>query len=110
MSSCTRATGGGVFLSRLFNKYLLAKLASSGQQQCVAFPLCGKTLEMKAVLDAGHRVVGLEGSQKAAEAFFQENQLAYEMETDENNQCHTYKVNHISRLLLRHRHIVSLDM
>jgi hypothetical protein len=105
-----RAIHTGIFLSRLFTKNLLSKLASSGQQQCVAFPLCGKTLDMKAVLDAGHRVVGLEGSQKAAESFFQENQFAYEMETDENNQCHVYKVNHTSRLLRRHRHIVSFDM
>ena len=39
---------------------------------------------MKAVLDRGHRVIGVEGSRKAVENFYQENQIAYELETDEN--------------------------
>jgi thiopurine S-methyltransferase len=68
-------------------------LVSSQQQQCVAFPLCGKSLDMTAVLDTGHRVIGIEGSQTGIEAFFSENNIPYEIEKDENNQYQIYKVN-----------------
>ena len=81
-----------VSFSSLFKKYLLAKLVTSNEQQCVLFPLCGKTLDMKAVLDAGHRVIGVEGARKGVEAFFDENQIAYELEQDANDQCQIYKV------------------
>ena len=46
---------------------------SSKEQQCVVFPLCGKTLDMTGVLDIGHRVIGIEGCQSAIETFFKEN-------------------------------------
>ena len=46
---------------------------------------------MKAVLDSGHRVIGIEGCQSAIEAFFGENNIPYELEKDENNQCQIYK-------------------
>lgn len=84
-----------VFLSllRLFKTHLISKLVSSQQQQCVAFPLCGKSLDMTAVLDTGHRVIGIEGSQTGIEAFFNENNIPYEIEKDENNQYQIYKVN-----------------
>ncbi len=84
-----------VFLSllRLFKTHLISKLVSSEQQQCVAFPLCGKSLDMTAVLDTGHRVIGIEGSQTGIEAFFNENNIPYEIEKDENNQYQIYKVN-----------------
>jgi thiopurine S-methyltransferase len=77
----------------LFARNLLPKLVASNQQQCVVFSLCGKTLDMKAVLDAGHRVIGIEGSPIAAEAFFKENNIPYETETDETNKYQIYKVN-----------------
>lgn len=48
---------------------------------------------MKAVLDAGHRVIGIEGSRSGIEAFFNENNIPYEIENDENNQYQIYKVN-----------------
>lgn len=48
---------------------------------------------MKAVVDIGHRVIGIEGSQKAIETFFEEHNIPYEIEKDENNQCQIYKVN-----------------
>ena len=77
----------------LFQKYVLSKLGSADEQKCVLFPLCGKTLDMKAVLDAGHRVIGVEGCQKGVEAFFQENNISYTIDNDASNQCHVYKVN-----------------
>jgi thiopurine S-methyltransferase len=67
-------------------------LVSSEQQKCVVFSLCGKTLDMKAVLDLGHRVIGIEGSQTAVEAFFNENNIPFEIENDQSNQCQIYKV------------------
>ncbi|CAF2835798.1 unnamed protein product [Rotaria sp. Silwood2] len=79
------------FVSDLFKKHILPKLLSSKKQKCVVFPLCGKTLDMKAVLDTGHQVIGIEGSQAAIEAFFNENNIPYETEKDENNQCEIYK-------------------
>ncbi|UJR33145.1 hypothetical protein I4U23_020602 [Adineta vaga] len=80
-------------VSDLFQSFLIPKLVSAEQQKCVVFPLCGKTLDMIAVLDAGHRVIGLEGSTSAVEAFFNENSIPYDIENDENNQCQTYKGN-----------------
>ena len=71
---------------------MLPKLIASKQPKYVLFSLCGKTIEMKAVLDNGHRVIGIEGSQTAIEAFFNENQISYEIEKDETNQYEFYKV------------------
>ncbi len=48
---------------------------------------------MIAVLDNGHQVIGIEGSQTGIEAFFKENNITYELEKDESNQCQVYKVN-----------------
>ena len=73
---------------------------NSSQQQCVAFTLCGKSLDMIAVLDAGHRVIGIEGCQSAVEAFFNENQIPYEIEKDQNDQCLIYKVENRCLLLI----------
>jgi hypothetical protein len=47
---------------------------------------------MKAVLDMGHQVIGIEGSQNGIEAFFNENNIPYEVEKDESNQYQIYKV------------------
>jgi hypothetical protein len=47
---------------------------------------------MTAVLDTGHRVIGIEGSPTAAEAFFNENNIPYEIEKDESDQYQIYKV------------------
>ncbi|CAF1359240.1 unnamed protein product [Rotaria sordida] len=79
------------FVSDLFKTHILPKLISSEEKKCVVFPLCGKTLDMKAVLDLGHRVIGIEGCKAGIEAFFNENNISYEIEKDENNQCEIYK-------------------
>ena len=79
-----------IVVFRLVKKHLLSKLNSAEQQQCVAFSLCGKSLDMIGVLEAGHRVIGIEGCQTAIEAFFTENQIPYEIEKEENSLI--YKV------------------
>ncbi len=48
---------------------------------------------MKAALDIGHQVIGIEGSQSAVEAFFNENNIPHKVEKDESNQFQVYKVN-----------------
>jgi hypothetical protein len=50
---------------------------------------------MRAVLDAGHRVIGIEAIDKAVLAFFQENNIAYDIETDGDETCQVYKVNRL---------------
>lgn len=47
---------------------------------------------MKAVLDAGHRVVGIEGVLKAVQTFFEEHEIAYTVEHDEENKYQIYQV------------------
>lgn len=42
-------------------------------------PLCGKTLDMLWLATRGHKVVGVELSQIACDAFFSENKLSYEI-------------------------------
>ena len=44
----------------------------------VLVPLCGKSLDMLYLHQAGHSVIGVELSEIAAEAFFTENQLSFE--------------------------------
>ncbi len=46
---------------------------------CIFVPLCGKSLDMLWLHSQGHRVLGIELSRKAAKAFFEENQLPYEV-------------------------------
>jgi len=50
---------------------LLPKLSS------VFIPLCGKTVDMKYLSDKGHKVVGLEISEKGILEFFKDNELSY---------------------------------
>lgn len=52
----------------------------------VLVPLCGKTLDMLYLHEAGHAVVGVELSEIAAEAFFAENQLTFERRETGNLQ------------------------
>lgn len=52
----------------------------------VLVPLCGKSLDMLYLHQAGHRVVGVELSEIAAEAFFEENQLTYKRSNTGNLQ------------------------
>jgi thiopurine S-methyltransferase len=77
---------------RHFKNYVLSKITSLEQQQCVLFPLCGKTVDMKAVLDAKHKVIGIECVQLGVEGFFEEHNIEHDIEDDENNKCQIYKV------------------
>ena len=47
---------------------------------------------MKAVLDAKHKVIGIECVELGVEAFFEENNIEHEIENDEINKCQIYKV------------------
>ena len=65
------------YLKRHFSRFQLDPGA------CVFIPLCGKAHDIKWIADHGHEVIGIELSQLAIEAFFEENALAYErIETD----------------------------
>ncbi|MDX1586011.1 MAG: thiopurine S-methyltransferase [Balneolaceae bacterium] len=48
---------------------------------CVLVPLCGKSLDLLWLKNRGHRVIGVDVSQKAAEHFFREHRL----------DCNTYE-------------------
>ncbi len=75
---------------RLFNTHLLQTLPPSSKQKChILFPLCGKSPDMKAIIDVGHHAYGIECVQTAVKAFFQENKILYE---NDNDTCQTYKV------------------
>lgn len=52
----------------------------------VLVPLCGKSLDMLYLHQAGYRVIGVELSEIAGEAFFTENQLAFEKRETGNLQ------------------------
>lgn len=81
-----------LLLKRHFKKHILSKIALANRQQCVLFPLCGKTVDMKAVLDARHQVIGVECVSLGVEAFFEENNIKHDIENDQANQCEIYKV------------------
>lgn len=51
--------------------------------------MCGKTVDMKAVLDSNNQVIGVECSTVGIEAFFQENNIEYAIT---NDKYKTYKV------------------
>lgn len=73
---------------------LLTKYFSSLPKGKVLVPLCGKSLDMKWLLDQGHEVIGVELSPIACEAFFTENQLNFTIE--EKSTFTIYKGKHIS--------------
>jgi thiopurine S-methyltransferase len=50
-----------------------------GQGACVLVPLCGKSLDMLWLAEQGHRVLGVELSEKAVQEFFSEQQWVPEI-------------------------------
>ncbi|CAF1155262.1 unnamed protein product [Adineta steineri] len=78
-------------VNKHFKKHILSKIISIDQQQCVLFPLCGKTVDMKAVLDINHQVIGIEYIQLGIEAFFEENNIEHDITNDEHNKYSIYK-------------------
>ncbi len=54
------------------------------------FPLCGKAVDLKWVASMGHDVIGVESNQKAIEQFFNEMDIKYDIE--ENDDFKIYKV------------------
>lgn len=59
---------------------LLVKYFPKLSPTTVLVPLCGKTKDMLYLTQQGHRVIGVELSEMACEAFFQENQIEYRIE------------------------------
>ena len=56
-----------------------ADRVTSAEGSCVFVPLCGKSLDMLWLHSHGHKVLGVELSEKAVKAFFDENKLGYEV-------------------------------
>lgn len=56
--------------------------SSTPSKHCIFVPLCGKSLDMLWLHSQGHRVLGIELSEKAVTAFFEENQLPFEVVPD----------------------------
>eukprot|EP00112_Aurelia_sp_Birch-Aquarium-sp1_P023610 Seg709.10 transcript_id=Seg709.10/GoldUCD/mRNA.D3Y31 product="putative thiopurine S-methyltransferase" protein_id=Seg709.10/GoldUCD/D3Y31 len=56
------------------------RVVGDEKQQRILFPLCGKSLDMKWVADQGHHVTGVDGSEKAAKEFFEDNKIEYKMD------------------------------
>lgn len=50
---------------------------NQSNEACVLVPLCGKSLDMLWLHQQGHQVLGVELSEKAAQAFFNENGLSF---------------------------------
>jgi len=63
------------------NRFLRQWWPARADQSRVLVPLCGKALDLKWLAERGHEVVGVEISSVAVEAFFRENQIAYELDT-----------------------------
>lgn len=62
-------------LNELFVKYHQRMLTRPGMR--IFVPLCGKAVEMKWLVDHGHKVVGLEAAPVPCKAFFEENGIPY---------------------------------
>ncbi len=81
------------------NQYLKNHLAlfelSTGAS--VFLPLCGKAQDIAWLAQQGYQVIGIELSQLAVEAFFEEQKLAYEKH--DSNRFVIYKSGNISLLL-----------
>jgi len=60
---------------------------SENAKSCVFVPLCGKSLDMLWLHQQGHQVLGVEFSECAARAFFEENNLEFEQSTVDDFVC-----------------------
>ncbi|XP_060570480.1 probable thiopurine S-methyltransferase isoform X2 [Ruditapes philippinarum] len=58
----------------------IQKLTLGRNRQTVFVPLCGKSLDMKWLLEEGHEVVGNECVDSACKQFFEENKIPYTTE------------------------------
>lgn len=69
-----------------FNELLLAHIDKFNlkKESTIFVPLCGKSLDLIYFAKLGHRVIGLELSEKAVNAFFTENNLDFEIKTEGN--------------------------
>ena len=63
-------------------------------------PLCGKSVDMKYLIEAGFEVVGCEGVEKAVVEFFEENKIDFK-KTEEHAGFPVYEVSLPTLNLLR---------
>lgn len=72
------------------NQYLVAHWQQLGIQpgSRVLVPLCGKSLDMIWLRDQGFHVIGVELSEIAVKAFFQENGLDYQFQQLDQSGCY----------------------
>ncbi|XP_064606936.1 probable thiopurine S-methyltransferase [Liolophura sinensis] len=56
------------------------RLVEGREKIKILVPLCGKSLDIKWLYDQGHTIVGIECSEMAVKAFFQEQRLEYQAE------------------------------
>ena len=59
------------------NGWLRTHKARYKEKGTILFPLCGKTVDMKYLIDEGYKVVGVEYSKLAVEEFFAENDIEF---------------------------------
>lgn len=67
------------------SKYWKELNQASGSE--VFVPLCGKSSDMLWLRERGHRVIGVELSNKAVQAFFAENGYSPRLDSDERFEC-----------------------
>lgn len=63
----------------MLQKYLTL-LTSGKSQQRIFLPLCGKSVDLKWLIEQGHEVVGNEGVDQACQEFFNEHNIDYTVE------------------------------
>jgi thiopurine S-methyltransferase len=81
-------------VNRHLNKYLQQFSLAAGN--CVFLPLCGKSRDIAWLAEQGYEVIGIEFSELAIEAFFDEQQL--EFERFDSDRFGVYKSGNISLL------------
>jgi thiopurine S-methyltransferase len=72
-----------LFHASEFNPFLVSHFGSKVLEPTTVFvPLCGKSSDMKWLIERGHKVVGVELSPIACEAFFVENKLNHRVKKE----------------------------
>ena len=81
-------------VNRYLNKYLPQFYLPAGS--CIFLPLCGKARDLAWIAGQGYEVIGIEFSELAIEAFFEEQQLDFER--FDSDRFGVYKSGNISLL------------
>jgi len=77
-----------------FNELLLAHIEKFNlkKESTIFVPLCGKSLDLIYLAKLGHRVIGVELSEKAVNDFFTENNLDFEKKKNGRYICKNLKI------------------